>query len=188
VRRRTGGEREPVRVCVRTCSTGAAALFVQGFGAVRRQAGLALLIELAVFVCDVCDGCVTDLSALLGVQGQDCRADWAHRLHLPLLRMRGLKGTRWGCGDQWALCYANPLIVCWIGCVRGIYRCAAACWSSFRLAKQQLFRSDWPTVGMLAKASKTPFGVASHTHHYVSDIIGDNRPIGIPEQVRLDVT
>jgi hypothetical protein len=41
---------------------------------------------------------------------------------------------------------------------------------------------------MLAKASKTPFGVASHTHHYVSDIIGDNRPIGIPEQVRLDVT
>ena len=41
VRRRTGGEREPVRVCVRTCSTGAAALFVQGFGAVRRQAGLA---------------------------------------------------------------------------------------------------------------------------------------------------
>ena len=54
--------------------------------------------------------------------------------------------------------------------------------------KQQQVRSDWPTVGMLAKASKTPFGVASHTHHYVSDIIGDNRPIGIPEQVRLDMT
>jgi hypothetical protein len=26
-------------------------------------------------VCDMCDGCVTNLSALLGVQDHDCRAD-----------------------------------------------------------------------------------------------------------------
>ena len=42
--------------------------------------------------------------------------------------------------------------------------------------------------GHVGQGIQNAFWLASHTHHYVSDIIGDNRPIGIPEQVHLDVT
>ena len=58
-------------------AVGAAArwpLFVQGLGpSVGKQLSL-VLTELAVFVCDVCDGCVTNLGALLATQDQDRRA------------------------------------------------------------------------------------------------------------------
>ena len=75
VRRRTGGER--AFVCVlpgakRRCSL--ASLFVQGLGpSVGKQLSL-VLTELAVFVCDVCDGCVANLGALLATQYRRARA------------------------------------------------------------------------------------------------------------------
>jgi hypothetical protein len=56
----------------RRCSL--ASLFVQGLGpSVGKQLSL-VLTELAVFVCDVCDGCVANLGALLATQYRRARA------------------------------------------------------------------------------------------------------------------